>query len=98
MLAVFWLPPPPDPQWDWAWLDETVHAGSFFGWAGLARVAAFPVRATLAFGVGLAVITELVQATLPWDRSADPSDVLADVVGLALGLGVARLLGIPRRR
>ena len=98
MLALFWMPPPPAPRWDWPWLDEAIHVGSFFGWAVLARAARRTPRWVVAIGLGLAIVTELVQAVLPWGRTADISDVAADAVGLGLGLGLAWLAGIARTR
>jgi VanZ family protein len=50
------------------------------------------VRVVVALGVVMAVGTEVVQGMLPWPRAMDPLDMLADVVGVAAGLWVARRL------
>ncbi|MFV0458798.1 MAG: hypothetical protein ACK5MT_08550 [Actinomycetales bacterium] len=83
--------------------DKVFHAGSFAA-VGYAAVRAFvrpgpdprPGRRALAWVVGLlvahAVLSELIQAWLLPARSGDPLDALADLLGVALGVGVASLM------
>jgi hypothetical protein len=73
-------------------VDKAVH-GLLFAvlalsgrWAGVRR----PVLAGLL--VGYAAVSEVVQGLAPLDRSASVGDVLADVVGLLVGLAVWALL------
>jgi hypothetical protein len=75
-------------------LDKVVHGVLFAGfgllWTRALGVPGRPVR-VLAVGVGLAVLTELGQATSIVDRDADPLDAAADATGLLVGIGAARL-------
>ena len=78
--------------------DKLGHFGIFFIGA-LLWMRAWPERPRRIFAVGVAfsVGTELYQGLVPFlGRSADPFDVLADVLGLTAGLGVA--LWLRRRR
>lgn len=69
--------------------DKVGHVAIFAGLALAGRWARLPVPA-LALGLAAyAVLTETLQATLPLGRHGDPADAAADVVGIALGLGVA---------
>ncbi|HEX8488153.1 MAG TPA: VanZ family protein [Propionibacteriaceae bacterium] len=45
-----------------------------------------------------AVVSELIQHTFYATRTGDPLDVLADWLGVAVGVALARLLGRPRPR
>jgi hypothetical protein len=56
---------------------------------GAGRFPRAPIVLVIGFGV-LGVVIELLQ--LPLDRTADPMDALADVVGVALGYLAWRLL------
>ena len=76
--------------------DKAVHLAMFAGFGFLwLRAAPGHLARVVVAGLALAVVTEAVQAWLPFDRSADALDALADGVGLALGVGAARVL---RRR
>ena len=73
-------------------VDKVVH-GLLFAtlalsgrWAGVRR----PVLAALL--VAYAAVSEVVQGLAPLGRSASAGDVLADVVGVLVGLGVWALL------
>lgn len=74
--------------------DKLQHAGAYLG---LALLGAWSFRARpwrlavglFALGVGL----EFAQATMGWGRSGDVLDLLANSVGIALGLGLSRLIG-----
>ena len=79
------------PSSDWLSFDKVLHLTAFvgFGWLWLR---AFP-RAGLTIllsGLLFAVGTEVYQHLMPIGRFFDPFDALADVLGLLLGLGVAR--------
>ena len=83
------LPPAPDIG-----LDKVAHLVFFlvFGWLWLLSA---PPAATYAAWVALAgtlyaVGTEVYQGTMPLlDRTADPYDALANLIGLSLGVGLA---------
>lgn len=71
--------------------DKLGHFGMFFIGA-LLWLRTWPERLGTVFAAGLAfsVGTELYQGLVPLlGRSADPFDVLADVLGLVVGLGLA---------
>lgn len=91
MLVALWSPPPPQPKWRWEWIDETVHVSLFFGFAIAWAIALGRPRWVAAAGVALAIATELVQPLLPWERTAQLGDAIADAVGLALGLAIVRV-------
>jgi VanZ family protein len=97
LLAFLWSPPPRNPRWNWEWLDETVHCVLFFGFAIAWSVARLGLRRVAIAGVALAIVTELVQPWLPWERTAQLGDVVADVVGLLVGLAPAALVRMRRR-
>lgn len=87
-----WMPPPANPRWHWEWLDETVHLTLFFGIATLARGAGLSARVVLVGCVAWAAVTELVQGQLPWPRTPQLGDAIADTIGALLGLGAVHLL------
>jgi VanZ family protein len=74
--------------------DKLEHAGAYLGLA-LLGAWAFPAAAwrlgagLFALGVGL----EIAQPTMGWGRQGDVLDALANSLGIALGLGVARVVG-----
>lgn len=79
-------------------IDKLVHTVMFILFGAL-WVWALPkhLRGVLAAGVLLAGATEVWQATLPvLRRSGDPADVVANLIGLAIGTGAAFLLSIVR--
>ena len=71
-------------------LDKVVHVVVFglVVWAGLRAGVARPL--VFLVSVVQAPVSELLQATLLAHRSGDPFDVVADLVGCALGWLVAR--------
>lgn len=95
MLFVFWSPSPVREPVVW-WADEAVHSGSFFGFAIAWRLARVRASVVAVAGVALAITTELVQPLLPWPRTAQIGDVVADACGVAIGLAV--VLGLARLR
>lgn len=95
LVVIAWLaftPAPPDTL-DTGW-DKVNHALAFAALAWVAELAAWPRRGhrwRIALGLlAWGVLIELVQGQLP-TRSAEWGDVLADGVGIAIGL----LLALP---
>ena len=88
MVILFWPTVPGPPLFPFA--DKVIHFGLFaaLGWSG--------VRAGLAVGglaAGLAayaVASEILQGALLPDRAASWSDLMADLIGAAVGLIAAR--------
>jgi VanZ family protein len=91
VLAFLWAPPPPDPKLDIPYLDKYLHLGLFFAIAVSWRFARMRDKAVLVGGVLLGIVTEIVQGTLPWPRTPDVLDVVADAIGIAIALLLARL-------
>jgi len=86
VLTMLWAPTPPPPPIVIPYFDKYVHLAFFFG-IGLAwRFAQMRRAWVLALGLVLGALTELVQGNLPWPRSADALDVVADAVGLGLAV------------
>ena len=81
------LPPGPDVS------DKVEHAAIFLALALAGRFAGWAEDRLLVGLFGYAVLTELLQGVLPIRRDADWHDVLADTIGLLIGLLVVRLLG-----
>ncbi|WP_310734357.1 VanZ family protein [Ideonella livida] len=79
------LPPgPPGPDWFWQ-ADKVRHAAAFVAFWWMARRCGWPAPRVLAVLLAYGVAIEVGQAFTP---GRDPSlgDVLADAVGLALGV------------
>ena len=74
-------------------VDKVVHAATFgsVAWAGL--WAGLGARWWVPLVAGHAVVSELVQATALPHRSGDWRDVVADLVGVALGVLAANGAG-----
>lgn len=99
ILALCSIPGHSVPQSALFTFDKLGHFGMFFIGA-LLWLRAWPDRAMRVFvaGLALSVGTELWQGLIPLiGRSADPLDVLADVVGLAVGLALAYWLQRKQR-
>ncbi|MFG6447248.1 VanZ family protein [Roseateles sp. BYS180W] len=96
-IATLAFMPHPPREVDTGW-DKANHILAFLALAAAGRLAwrqrALPlVVLLLAYGV----LIELVQARIP-GRSADPQDVVADSVGIALGLLLAAAATAVLRR
>ena len=81
-----------------AFQDKVEHCGAFavlmlMGWAG------WPSRASRVAGglVLYGLLIEVAQDQLTTNRVGDPLDWLADSLGIAIGLGLIRLLAMRRR-
>lgn len=89
VLAFLWAPPPPAPRFEIPHLDKYLHLGLFFAVAASWRFAGMRPRSVAIYGVVLGVVTEVVQGTLPWPRTPDGLDVVADAVGIAIALALS---------
>jgi VanZ family protein len=79
-------------------LDKVAHVALFFGFAWLWMDAAWSrrrVARVLGTGLLLAVVTEIGQESALVGRDANLLDLLADLLGLILGVAAYRLL-VPR--
>ena len=72
--------------------DKLVHALLFAALALAARFAGVGWRATAAWVLAYAALSEVLQALLPIQRSGSLWDVVADAAGMALGLTAYALL------
>jgi hypothetical protein len=88
-LVVLYWPGPVSGAELFPGVDKVVHVLVFAAAAGTGVVAGVPVRWLVAALAANAVVSELVQHYLLTDRSGDPRDVAADVVGIAVGTVVA---------
>lgn len=98
ILALCSVPGTSVPNFTLFSFDKIGHFGMFFIGA-LVWLRTWPERVgyVVAFGLAFSVGTELYQGLVPFlGRNADPFDVVADVLGLMAGLGVA--LWLRRRR
>lgn len=76
--------------------DKLAHIGLFAVFAVLwARVAPHRSLAIAGWGLAFGTFIEVWQHLLPIGRTGDVYDVIADLIGLALGLGIAG--GMARR-
>lgn len=82
----------PGPRLPW---DKAVHAGMFALLAFLGGWARIRLRWLLLLLAALAVASEAGQALLLPHRTGDWDDLAADLVGVALGVGVWRWVGGP---
>jgi VanZ family protein len=66
--------------------DKVIHVGMFVGWAFLWMML-YPKKITLLFLIGIAfgILMEVFQHLLPYERTFDWWDVLADGVGTIVG-------------
>lgn len=90
ILALCSIPGPSLPDAAVLSFDKVGHLGMFFI-GSLLWLRAWPERPlrVVAAGLAFSVGTELYQGVMPFlGRSADPFDVVADVLGLLLGLAL----------
>lgn len=79
-------------------LDKVGHVIMFAVVTGVAVWAGIPWKWVVAVMLAQAVISELIQGYLLTGRGSDPWDFVADVVGIGLGLAVAKQLPIRSAR
>lgn len=72
--------------------DKLVHCGVFALPAFLGLMAGLPRGIVVAVLAVHAPVSEVIQGTLLPNRSGDPRDVVADLVGVGLGVVVAHLV------
>lgn len=90
-LVVLYAPSSPaDPPF--AGADKVVHALVFLVPVALALLAGGPPRVVVGVFAAHAVVSEVVQHALLPGRAGDPLDVVADLVGVGLGVLGARLV------
>lgn len=95
LLACNWpaddIPKDPVPGF-----DKIVHIGFFTGWAILWRMR-FPNKIIniIAIGITYGFIIEVLQHILPFNRTFDLTDLLADTAGIFLGLVFYRYIVAP---
>ena len=93
------LPGDSQPPTLFGW-DKLDHFAAFLALAVLARLGwpRSPRWSLAAFLLAFGVALEIGQATLTTGRVASASDVVADLVGVALGLGFSAVLSVLARR
>lgn len=103
LLPEQWMPGSPGTESsgiDVPGVDKIAHLILFGGFGLLWTRAGSPdgrFSAILFGGLLLAILTEGGQGLAFIGRSPDPTDILADTIGLALGIAAYRLIG-PRPR
>lgn len=75
--------------------DKIVHLVLFAALAYTSRVAGVSFTRTALWTAGFAVVSEVVQGLAPLGRSGSGLDVLADIVGIAIGCAIAHRF-LPR--
>lgn len=83
-------------------IDKIIHLilFFFFGFLWMAALRSALARRTVTVflaGLLFAVATEFVQEVLPFGRQSDPMDVLADMIGLTIGIGSYRAVRLRLR-
>ena len=91
-LVVLFAPASATPSTLPPGVDKAVHLALFAALAWTGRRAGLPVPALAVGLIAYAVGSEVLQGLLPIGRSPDPLDVVADTVGVAVGLVAARRL------
>lgn len=96
ILAACTVPGSDLPKVNIVSFDKAAHFGVFalFGWlwmVALGGALARKIGRVLAGGLAYAVLTEIYQGILPFDRNPDPMDALANALGLLAAVLVYRL-------
>jgi VanZ family protein len=69
--------------------DKIIHFLLFAALAYSSRFAGMTTHVTLAWTVGFAVVSEILQALLPLGRSGSALDAVFDILGVGAGLLIA---------
>ena len=88
-LVVLYWPNPASPPGSLPSLDKLVHAGVFAAVAFAGTRAGVPLVLLAVALAAHAGLSEVLQATVLANRQGDGLDVVADLVGTALGLAAA---------
>ncbi len=96
ILAACTIPGSDLPKINIVLFDKAAHFVVFagFGWLWMRALRGTPLRNTqrvLAGGLAYTVLTEIYQGILPFDRTPDPVDVLANALGLLAAVLVYRV-------
>ena len=94
-IGLYGPPGPPSPSG--VPLDKINHIVGFAVPVALFLLARVDWRIVIGLAVVQAILSELVQGLLLADRSGDPLDLVADVVGIGLGWGAATAALSARR-
>jgi len=91
VVALLWMPMPAveGPKLP---LDKLAHAVVFAVLGGLWHTALrtrHRTSITVLAGLAFAALTEIVQGLLPWSRTPESADLVADAAGLLVGVVVA---------
>lgn len=83
----------PDVHFTWISADKLVHFSVFGLWSfllmrWLCRASQRSVLQVFLIGLVFSAITETLQATVFINRSGDPRDVLANMIGISIGIWV----------
>ncbi|GAA2754729.1 VanZ family protein [Actinopolymorpha rutila] len=88
-LYGLYAPTEPGPDLSFSYADKVAHFATFTSVAWTGARAGVPVRWLAGILALHAVSSEIVQGTLMAHREGDPFDVLADLVGVTVGLAIA---------
>jgi VanZ family protein len=94
ILVLLSIPGKDLPQVDFVGIDKPVHAALFFVftvlWSRVFRRGRLRnLILAMCLAVSFAVLSELYQGILPWERTPDRFDVLANWIGTALAFAVS---------
>ncbi|GGC66009.1 VanZ family protein [Hoyosella rhizosphaerae] len=78
-------------------IDKVVHAVMFAALGFTSRLARIGIVASTVWLGVFAVISEIAQGLMPFGRTADPWDVVADVVGALAGILLHHFAFRPKR-
>lgn len=103
ILAACSIPGSDLPDIDIVSFDKFVHFVVFagFGWLWMTALRGpltHTTRWVLGAGIAYAVLTEIYQGLLPFERTPDPVDALANTVGLVIAILLYRFVHTRREK